>query len=921
MSENVEDDLATANCLRILSALVGKGVEFGLPDTPVARFEWICCLILMASYIATKGESPEKADKIIDYVSKNRNLLLESPAYSEDELKHILDYRRVYFCSLNTTGMAYVLAELIDKATKYGHFVRLKSGEESQVSKEDFDSLKSYRLLEYVASDEKLASLATSLTILSDPLGAFQETIAEKTNIDDSQHLTPDIQKSALSDKKLAIKPLNDSLGTGDDLAPAKGEVATAQFIKITTMLTDSSVKYGLPNTSIAMFELQCYIICRICDVVTGGEYTELTDKILDYVSSHRELLPNSPNYVKSELKDILAYRLGMYEGQPIAIAVIVLGRMIDAANRRGHLTEVRKRDYELIDGGVDSTQLTPFLSNMLSGSPCVALSVFLLHNINPDEAVRFAKNTFKGENKANVSNSQSTVALNNSQQQKKQKCSPILKPKKQLSSELRSVRVAANTESGKTAKALHSATVKKQGDGWFYFALAVMILAAIVICTLCAPLVRESNRRDATGHNPPVTDFNNPTAVSTSTPIPKKDRVTTYPQRQSLNGYISPPSKESGMSKEAAQDAMWKAVIGSDEDSVKKAVAQGADVNHWKIERTNRFTALQYSVGVCDYEMTECLISLGADVLVKNSDYPNLWSILVRKDLTPAAEKIIMLLVDKGLNPNEPGVTKVDEQLKTQFRRLADKHYKSAPTNDMISQDMVDEAKKDHLSKLYSLEKVEMPILKHCATCDCKKAIAYLLNHGAKADVDKPNSLIGGSALSMAARKGNIEIMTLLLSHGARVDEVSPLHNATPLHFAVSSGQYAATELLLKHGASVNRQFEDGTALHTAALSGDVSMLELLLKYGASVNLKSKNGGFLPLRMALMGQRFEAAKLLIERGSQVSVPDEIEGVRDDVLIVFLTEEVDPMWKGLLTDKQWKQAIRATDAWVSKTIK
>lgn len=103
------------------------------------------------------------------------------------------------------------------------------------------------------------------------------------------------------------------------------------------------------------------------------------------------------------------------------------------------------------------------------------------------------------------------------------------------------------------------------------------MILAAIVICTLCAPLVRESNRRDATGHNPPVTAFNNPTAVSTSTPIPKKDRVKTYPQRQSLNGYISPPSKESGMSKEAAQDAMWKAVIGSDEDSVKKSGRTGS--------------------------------------------------------------------------------------------------------------------------------------------------------------------------------------------------------------------------------------------------------------------------------------------------------------------------------------------------------
>ena len=86
------------------------------------------------------------------------------------------------------------------------------------------------------------------------------------------------------------------------------------------------------------------------------------------------------------------------------------------------------------------------------------------------------------------------------------------------------------------------------------------------------------------------------------------------------------------------------------------------------------------------------------------------------------------------------------------------------------------------------------------------------------------------------AARKGHVDILQLLLNHGASVNAVDSF-GYTPLHAAARQGHVDILQLLLNHGASVNAVDNfGGTPLHYAAREGHVDILQLLLSHGVSV-------------------------------------------------------------------------------------
>jgi len=59
-----------------------------------------------------------------------------------------------------------------------------------------------------------------------------------------------------------------------------------------------------------------------------------------------------------------------------------------------------------------------------------------------------------------------------------------------------------------------------------------------------------------------------------------------------------------------------------------------------------------------------------------------------------------------------------------------------------------------------------------------------------------------GNTPLKVAAVRGDIEAIRLLVSAGAEIDSINE-HGWTPLHFAVGLGHYEAASLLLQLGAS----------------------------------------------------------------------------------------------------------------------
>ena len=94
------------------------------------------------------------------------------------------------------------------------------------------------------------------------------------------------------------------------------------------------------------------------------------------------------------------------------------------------------------------------------------------------------------------------------------------------------------------------------------------------------------------------------------------------------------------------------------------------------------------------------------------------------------------------------------------------------------------------------------------------------------------------GSPLKNAAANGHLEIVKLLLEHGAdpnlREEEIAPHGHA--LYSAAANGHHEIAKLLLEHGAYPNPEVESSAdALSRAISNGDQRMVELLCSYGAS--------------------------------------------------------------------------------------
>jgi ankyrin repeat protein len=97
---------------------------------------------------------------------------------------------------------------------------------------------------------------------------------------------------------------------------------------------------------------------------------------------------------------------------------------------------------------------------------------------------------------------------------------------------------------------------------------------------------------------------------------------------------------------------------------------------------------------------------------------------------------------------------------------------------------------------------------------------------------------LCSGSPLRNAASRGHLEIVKLLLAHGAdpnlREEGIAPLGAA--LHEAVAGGHLEVAHLLLRHGAHPNGPIESsGDCLSCAIRHENPAMIELLASYGSA--------------------------------------------------------------------------------------
>ncbi len=149
----------------------------------------------------------------------------------------------------------------------------------------------------------------------------------------------------------------------------------------------------------------------------------------------------------------------------------------------------------------------------------------------------------------------------------------------------------------------------------------------------------------------------------------------------------------------------------------------------------------------------------------------------------------------------------------------------------------------------------------------DNLEIVRFLLKRGARVSEQTPK--LGVTALHWAANSGALQVMKLLIKHGADVDARSVY--GTPLHNACEDIQDRAVGLLLKHGAKVDALDQDGwTPLMFGAHWDEraVKMVTLLLKAGAKPNHRTKDG-WTPV---LIANSPEVMALLLEVGGKVNV-------------------------------------------------
>lgn len=128
-----------------------------------------------------------------------------------------------------------------------------------------------------------------------------------------------------------------------------------------------------------------------------------------------------------------------------------------------------------------------------------------------------------------------------------------------------------------------------------------------------------------------------------------------------------------------------------------------------------------------------------------------------------------------------------------------------------------------------------------------------------------------GFTPLHIAAAKGSRECVLLLLKYGANVNKKDDDGN-TPLWVAIVGKHWSIANLLYENGARFDPESE-GNFLCLAAQRNDLDAMMELLKYGVDINA-TNHQGLTALHVAIMQERPEIVKFLLQNGADIDKPD-----------------------------------------------
>ncbi|XP_053700826.1 ankycorbin isoform X1 [Synchiropus splendidus] len=130
-----------------------------------------------------------------------------------------------------------------------------------------------------------------------------------------------------------------------------------------------------------------------------------------------------------------------------------------------------------------------------------------------------------------------------------------------------------------------------------------------------------------------------------------------------------------------------------------------------------------------------------------------------------------------------------------------------------------------------------------------------------------------GKSALHVAASRGQIECLSVLLSHGADWS-VPDAAGLGPLHLAAKNNHVECCRKLIQSKCPVDCVDGSGkTALHHAAAGGKIQAVQLLCELKSPINLRDADG-LTPLLLSAKHGHADVCCTLLDLGAELHIPD-----------------------------------------------
>jgi len=150
-------------------------------------------------------------------------------------------------------------------------------------------------------------------------------------------------------------------------------------------------------------------------------------------------------------------------------------------------------------------------------------------------------------------------------------------------------------------------------------------------------------------------------------------------------------------------------------------------------------------------------------------------------------------------------------------------------------------------------------------------KMAEFLLKKGADASI---LNALQHSPFYIAAKKGKVKLMDLMLARCSKINIYSDSYNWTALHMAVREGWTDTTRFLLRKNVNINARNGLGkTPTHLAASRYHTGVLQELLKANPNLNAQDSEGNT-PLHDAAMADTvsFKTIKMLLANGADPSI-------------------------------------------------